>query len=272
MATVSVNSWSEFVAAVAVSGDTVVCPENAVWEMNEIAPEGIAGFPIVSAEVRGNGTEIRNLRVASNINLGGGGDFYQSIDALHFTNFVCESGPFFVAAGAARQGPHTVFTGCKLSGLLPQNARWLCDVLGIGNYNDTRPTDFMRCAFTIEFGYNATSAATLTRNGTIKYCRLNIQLPNGALFYPGASWSYVRIDCPAMTKLSIGSAAANVYDGDLPQVSSVIGTASATYPSVYNSDSMPQFSGAANVLGVTEAQLRDPAYLASIGFPIGVEV
>lgn len=270
MATVQVNSWSEFVAAVAVSGGTVVCPEGAVWDMNKIAPEGIAGLQILSAEVRGNGTEIRNLRVPSNINLGGGGDFYQSIDALHFTNFVGESGPFFVAQGKQRNGARTDFAGCKFSGLLPQNAQWFCDVAG--NYNDTRPTHFSKCSFAIEFGYNATSGTTLTRNGTIKYCRLNIQMPNGALFAPNASWSYIRVDCPAMTKLNIGSAAANVYDGDLPQLTGVTGTASATYPSVFNRDSMPQFSGAANVIGVTEAQLHDAAYLASIGFPIGVEV
>lgn len=270
MATVSVNSWSEFVAAVAVTGDTVICPQNAIWDMNKIAPEGIAGFPIVSAEVRGNGTEIRNLRVASSINLGGGGDFYQSIDALHFTNFVCESNPFFVACGIQRQGSRTDFTGCKFSGLLPQDARLFCAVSG--NYGDTRPTHFAQCAFTIEYAYNASTATQITSNGTIKYCRMNIQLPNGSLFYPGASWSYVRIDCPAMTRLHIGSAAANVYDGDLPQLTGVIGAAAATYPSVYNKDSMPQFSGAANVIGVTEAQLHDAAYLASIGFPIGVEV
>lgn len=266
MATVQVNSWADFVQAVAVSGDTVICPSGAIWDMNEIAPEGIAGFPVNCAEIQGQGTEIKNLRVASGIGLGGGGNFYQSIDALHFVNFVGESGPFFVAAGAARQGPHTVFTGCKFAGLLPQNAQYFCEVAG----GDTRPTDFMQCSFAIEFGYNNTWYATqITRNGTIKYCRMHIQLPNGALFYPNASWSYVRIDCPAMQMLHLGGAVANVYDGDLPQLTNAIGTGE-TYPSVYNKDSMPNFAGAANVLGVTEAQLRDPEYLRSIGFPIGV--
>lgn len=269
MATVSVNSWSEFAAAVAVTGDTVVCPEGAVWDMNEIAPDGVPGLSIASAEVRGNGTEIRNLRVTSSNKLGSNVDFYQSITALHFTNFVCESGQFFSAGGVQRGGSRTDFTGCKFSGLLPQNARFFCAVGG--NYGDTRPTHFAQCAFTIEFGYNASTATQITSNGTIKYCRMHIQLPNGALFYPGASWSYVRIDCPAMTRLNVNGAAANVYDGDLPQLTGATGTASATYPSVYNKDSMPNFAGAANVIGVTGAQLRDPAYLSSIGFPIGVE-
>lgn len=269
MATVQVNSWADFVQAVAVSGDTVICPEGAIWDMNEIAPEGIAGFSVNCAEIQGNGTEIKNLRVQSSITLNGG-DAVQTIESLHMTNFVSESGSFFGAAGAARLGPHTEFTGCKFSGLLPQNAQYFCEVAG--GYHDTRPTDFMQCSFAIEFGYNNEWYATqITRNGTIKFCRMHIQLPNGALFYPNASWSYVRIDCPAMQMLHLGSAVANVYDGDLPQLNSAIGDAT-TYPSVYNKDSMPQFSGAANVIGVTEAQLRDPVYLSSIGFPIGVEV
>ena len=271
MATVQVNSWADFVQAVAVTGDTVICPENAVWDMNEIAPEGVPGLQILSAEVRGNGTEIRNLRVASSINLGGGGDFYQSIDALHFVNFIGESGPFFAAAGTQRMGARTDLTGCKFSGLLPQNAQFFCEVGGY--YHDTRPTHFSQCAFTIEFGYNNPWYATqITRNGTIKLCRMHIQLPNGALFYPNASWSYVRIDCPGMVNLNVNDMAATVYDGDLPQLTGVIGAAAATYPSVFNKDTMPQFPGAANVIGVTEAQLRDPEYLRSIGFPIGVEV
>lgn len=270
MATVNVTNWADFVQAVAVSGDTVICPENAIWDMNEIAPEGIAGFPVNCTEIQGQGTEIRNLCVASSINLGGGSDFYQSISALHLTNFVCESGPFFVAWGMQRQGSRTDFARCKFSGLLPQNAQYFCNVAG--NYADTRPTHFSQCSFTIEFGYNARTATQITRNGTIKYCRMHIQLPNGALFYPNASWSYVRIDCPGMQNLNVNGMAATVYDGDLPQLTGVIGAAAATYPSVYNKDSMPQFSGAANVIGVTEAQLRDPEYLRSIGFPIGVEV
>lgn len=262
MATVQVNSWADFVQAVAVSGDTVICPENAIWDMNEIAPEGIAGFSVNCASIQGNGTGIKNLRVQSSITLNGG-DAVQTIESLHMTNFVSESGSFFGAAGSASL--HTVFEGCKFSGLLPQNAQYFCVVAA-------HPTDFLQCSFAIEFGYNNPWYATqITQNGAIKYCRMHIQLPNGALFYPNASWSYVRIDCPAMQMLHLGGAVANVYDGDLPQLTNAIGDAT-TYPSIYNKDSMPQFSGAANVIGVTEAQLRDPDYLSSIGFPIGVEV
>lgn len=268
MATVNVTNWSEFVAAVAVSGDTVVCPENAVWDMNEIAPEGVAGFPVNCTEIQGQGTEIKNLRVSSPI-LIQNDTLNQAISDLHTTNFVAESGPLFTASGNTN-GMYATFSSCKFSGLLPQNARYFLQ-------HNRKYGVFSRCSFTLDMQYNATPAVMICEKFTygpypLKFCRMHIQLPNGALFYPNAEWSYVRIDCPGMVNLNVSGAAANVYDGDLPQLTGVTGTASATYPSVYNSDSMPQFSGAANVLGVTEAQLRDPAYLSSIGFPIGVEV
>ena len=38
MATVQVSDWSEFMTAIAVAGDTVVLPENAEWDMNEMHP------------------------------------------------------------------------------------------------------------------------------------------------------------------------------------------------------------------------------------------
>lgn len=268
MATVSVNSWSDFVQAVAVSGDTVVCPEGAIWDMNEIAPDGIAGFPVNCADIQGQGTEIKNLRVSSPI-LIQGTTLNQAISELHITNFVAESGPLFTASGNTN-GMYATFSGCKFSGLLPQNARYFLQ-------HNRKYGVFSRCAFTLDMQHNAAQAAMICDKYTygpypLKFCRVNVQLPNGVLFYPFAEWSYIRVDCPGMVKLNLSGAAANVYDGDLPQLTGVTGTASATYPSVYNSDSMPNFAGATNVIGVTEAQLHDAAYLSSIGFPIGVEV
>lgn len=268
MATVNVTNWPEFVAAVAADGDTVVCPESAIWDMNEIAPEGVAGFPMNCAEIQGQGTEIKNLRTSSPIMIQNS-TLNQAISDLNITNFIQESGPLFSTTGNSN-GMYATFSGCKFSGLLPQNTRFFCQP-------SRKYGIFSRCSFTLDMQFNAAQAAMICDKYTygqypLKYCRVHVQLPNGTLFYPFAEWSYIEVDCPGMTKLNINGATANVYNGELPLLTSVIGAASAAYPSVYNHDSMPDFAGTTNVIGVTDAQLHDATYLASIGFPIGVEV
>ena len=40
MASVNVSNFDEFIAAVAVSGDTVNLPSGATWNLNDSYPEG----------------------------------------------------------------------------------------------------------------------------------------------------------------------------------------------------------------------------------------
>ena len=66
MATVYVNSWSEFVSAIGVSGNTVVLPENAEWDMGEILPYGLSSnINIACKSINGRGTRIKNLNLNS---------------------------------------------------------------------------------------------------------------------------------------------------------------------------------------------------------------
>lgn len=264
MATVQVNSWSEFVAAVAVSGDTVVCPEGAVWDMNEIAPEGISTQIVFRcAVIEGNGTTIRNLHgmIANALLIPA--RMTLAVNALHIENFIMDASSLF--AGAVN------FSGCRLSGLTPASVRYL--VNGVAT--------FTRCAIAWEAMYNNGSYSVELSSSTAipqaTYCRIAVDAPDATLCYIKANWSYIRINCPQQTGLFIGHGSiallANVYDGELPLVTGVVLNApAAAYKSVYNAETLTQFPGTASVIGVTEAQLRDPAYLSSIGFPIGVEV
>ena len=64
MADVYVNSWTEFVSAVAVSGDTVYLPEEAEWDMEEILPWGTqTALTFACTEINGRGTTIKNLHL-----------------------------------------------------------------------------------------------------------------------------------------------------------------------------------------------------------------
>ena len=88
MATVDVTSWSEFLEAAAVSGDTVNCPEYAEWDLAAIEPGGHTGSITINATINGNGTKIKNLVIEHGVdqygatfNIGG-----TTINDLHILN------------------------------------------------------------------------------------------------------------------------------------------------------------------------------------------
>lgn len=98
MATVNVTSWAEFVAAVAVAGDTVVCPADAVWDLTEAEPI-TEPLEIACSEIQGNGTTI----TGATFNISG----YSirntnslTVDALHLENIYAECREYWWKASA----------------------------------------------------------------------------------------------------------------------------------------------------------------------------
>ena len=70
---VHVESWDEFLQAIQVSGNDVHCPNDAVWDMNEIAPDGIIGtIRFDCANVYGHNCTIKNLKYDGHINFHSG--------------------------------------------------------------------------------------------------------------------------------------------------------------------------------------------------------
>lgn len=265
MATVQVSTWEEFAQAATVSGDIVICPENAVWDFNDIYPEGVPEDKKVTvncAKIKGNGTALRNVRV-SNFLLG-----YRNaceVENLHNENFVTTAGMLFYVNYSA-----CIFRGCRFSGLLAEYPGYPA---GLYNTNGGS-SQFIGCAFTLEASTHQAFRILWTPNGDSdmkKYCRIKLYLPN-SIGYTGENtqWSQINVDCPAQTSMNISGACANVYGGDLPQVSSVSGSIQS-YISVFNSEEIPNLASTASIIGCTTAQLHDAAYLSSLGFPIGVE-
>ena len=77
MATVNVSTLDEFLAAITVSGDTVVCPENAEWNYGDRDPISSV-IEIRCAEINGNGTAIIGLQYSGS---GSAFSVYNSGDA-----------------------------------------------------------------------------------------------------------------------------------------------------------------------------------------------
>lgn len=260
MATVYVESWDDFLDAVQVAGDDVFCPENAIWDMNEIAPEGISTLPTVACtHIYGRGTEIRNLRTsvyfviyAPNV---------ESVDSLHFVNFVADMGVYFISGSG-----HVKFSNSKFSGICGTQARGVIDC-DHTTYNNASTE---RCSFVVDSQYGGQFRVASIG---IKYCRLHIAVPNGTFRMPATSafFSYFRIDQPTATALDARNAVGCVFDGDMQAVTAASTPQSPAYISIFNATSIPGIAPTDYFKGVTEAQLRDPEYLAGIGFPIGYE-
>ncbi len=256
MAEIQVSSWSDFLLAVQESGADVVLPENAVWDMNEIEPEGVSSLPeILCTNIYGNNTQIRNLRSSAAFAFSANGQ--PVIDSLHFINTVADVGIFHAPAYG-----QLILSGCKISGLFGAQAQ------GVVNTGTNRNASAIRCAFVCDSQRAGTFSAVNIR---AKYCRIHIAVPNGTFLFPSQQeWSYFRIDQPQATTLACTGATACVYDGQMQNVTAA-GEPGHDFISIFNSDGAPQIEDTAYLKGVTTAQLRDPQYLASIGFPIGYD-
>lgn len=105
-----VENWNEFTTALGTTDAYIKCPENAVWEMNDVLPGGIVSvINTYAAHVNGNGTTIRNLYFANSYIYGRrtAGTWWYN---LNFENILLESSYGFNSLAR--------FRGCNFSGQL----------------------------------------------------------------------------------------------------------------------------------------------------------
>lgn len=67
MSEIQVTTFEEFLTACATSGAEVVCPEGAVWDMNQIAPAGAPTVTVACSKIYGNGTTIAKPSIISRL-------------------------------------------------------------------------------------------------------------------------------------------------------------------------------------------------------------
>lgn len=264
MSAVSVTNWAEFLEAVQTSNADVVLPENEVWDMNEIAPEGVSTLPAISCNsISGNGTEIRNLYTNGVFTF----DPYvlTAVSNLHFTNFVITGNALFEASHNTRDGV-SVFSGCKYSGVCGTQTKGVL-LPGIGNFGDDYGIiKASRCSFVVD----AQRVGYFYAARNMEYCRCKISVPNGTLKMTEPKWSFIRVDQPTADLLNCAGALACSFDGQMQAVVNA-GEPDHTFPSIFCSDGIPSLTPTNYLIGVTRNQMRDPEYLASIGFPIAYQ-
>lgn len=265
MAQVNVTNLADFVAAVAVDGDTVVCPENADWDANGTCPDGYSGNITWNAAVLGNGTTIRNLHLYGRFRTD---DEYRRpyIDALRIVDLI----------GSASSGSGGLFNGnyhmtnCAVSAVLNASYNEI-----VNWFYGSSALLANKCSFNIDAagGFDTLSI------GKTRYCRFELHLPNSTWYPFYASNQVCEESELAIFAPNAGGIYSNqfpgcIIHGELPNTQELASSGSWSGDmTLYSTDGLPNFSpyDPVHCVGVTDAQLRDPEYLRSIGFPIAIE-
>ncbi len=253
MAEVHVRNWAEFVEAVAVAGDIVILPTAERWGMNVIAPEGITGnIPVNCAKIEGNGTAIMNGHFYGSFQVSG-----TEINDLHFISYLAD---LFI-----RNSNSPAYNRCMFSGLISNGGRLIATGNAIWN----------RCAVNVESqSSNASSLDYDIFSGTVSYCRIIYHAANiVAIRFSGFSNSEFVFYCPQCAAIYVEELVNCTIRGNL-SACTYCGYVSYKYGSYTNIVNMSDLAEGAQLrftalVGVTDEQMKDAAYLASIGFPIG---
>lgn len=283
MATVNVANWSEFVAAVGVAGNTVVCPEDAMWDMNQITPEGVGKITIACNEIQGNGLEIKNLVSTGGfyIEKAGGTTSAKAavlISGLSIHNILGYGGTNYsgtVGFIYAAKNQATTIRQCSFSGIFSNAVhRFFLADESIGSnqgyiYNELS-------AVNVELQSNSAQIyrGYVTFNGS----RVTAHLPNISGTLPlGTTANIIETNnefvtyAPGVTQITLRNCAASIVRGNLSACTSITGGNESAI-SIYSTDSAPNISNPpATIKGVTDEQMKDASYLRGIGFIIGTE-
>lgn len=288
MATIKVNNWYEFLEAVGTAGATVECPENAVWDFNEIAPEGITENITVNADtINGNGTDLRNMLLKSSGFVARG---QKEINGIRMTNaYVKDANLFYFDSRLAS------LKSCIFSGLF-QNANFLENDSIHTEYNSGNPPlTVSRCSLNVQFAeYSLLTHSYYVSNNypasITKFENCNIRL-SGLSTHPCNESGIYRDNAICFDNCFVGGT--NPFK--IMCISEALynrffETSTSIFDLLFNSEQQLTNRRGGNALNclinsdklndatildsfkqVTTEQLHDAAYLASIGFPIGVD-
>lgn len=266
MAEVYVNSWSEFVAAIGVAGDTVILPEEAEWDMNEILPDGNADFIISRcSKIDGRGTRIKNLHLNYHFEIAANSEILN----LLMTDWIIntsgqdwQSNVFYVSSTSTIKLKNCAFSGILSAGTNKMFSNCAVEASKCAFNIEASNSGFMFCQYTSKLQYcrfeahlpNRTSNATLISNAS--FCELVIYMSNSTGQFPAASYTGCTVRGNMQSKTTTGSGASWI---GFPTVY-LDGMFSDNFENNYGEYFIP----------CTEEQLKRPSYLREKGFPIVV--
>lgn len=269
MATVSVTTWEEFLEAIAVSGDTVELPEDALWDMNVIEPLGhLEDITIACAVINGNGTRIKNLHLTGRFIITSGGTQFND---FYLTDFIGDA-PYAANETKGFFDGKAYFEDSALSGILGAGYSYL---IYYGAQHGTYP--FFRCSVYIES--TRSWFQLFDYGGNCRYCRIEIHAANSTNSTPTGATKCEYCECIFYCPNATGNFYSIYYQGctvrgNMQSVTSdgswygQFGAVSVYFADMFAVAYVPQ--DPSGFIACTEEQLKDPEYLRSKGFPIVV--
>lgn len=268
MAEYNPTTFAEFLAAISDDDTTKVvnCPQNAEWDASELEPEGHTGKLKLYGTINGNETKIKNLVIKAST--------YPIFDVngtttdLHFTD-----GVWNCPGNIVQFAYESIMQLCTLSASA-QNATSLFGQSG------TKATVY-RCAANIEVAqsdgtFNIHNFNVIGRYNNIKISgsklkTIRVMGADSSYRFGEASYCSIVLDTPMVTSIS-GSvfnwSLLRCTGSNVTSLAGIYGTGGAF--SLGCSTDFPNAQGTSGFVLCTEPQLRDAAYLQSLGFPIGV--
>lgn len=252
-----VDIWEDFVTAAGTSGAYVKVADDTVWDMNSIAPEGITSLSFYCTELDGNNAVIQNLyfNEASEY-----GVFYvyNSVHDISFLDFLSKQDSSHYSHALINLSSGSNIQRVTFSGIVS------------GTYNHyifdgVRYERFKNCSLNLKMQLGSgkvyisddnRSALGYFENNHIVIDATNAQLYNSDFGIHNDN-SLVEI------------VRAEGYSEILPR--SNARSTIVRYDKGTEREKNYVFDAAGAWHEVTSAQLQDAAYLASIGFPIGVD-
>lgn len=270
---IEVTSWAEFLEAASGDDPTVEInlPENAEWDLGEIEPEGHTGAIKLCGIINGRGTKIKNLV----LDVGSTGYMFfvhGTTYDLHFVDGVWRTDLYVIVR---LNGDDSSVQLCTFSASIQRSG----GTVYVFDKQNASSALVYRCAFNLELSL-ATGVTVFSWNIIGQYNNIKLSgsritsvtanMVNGTQRLGKSEYSYIILDTPAVTALAFpmfNSSLLRCTGANVMDLSGVSGD----YVSVACSSDFPNASQVAQSLELcSESQLRDAAYLQSVGFPIGV--